>query len=120
ALEARNFEAIRMALSDGRFEIVQAPLEGMLAEHPQRCFDAFNLSDIFEYMSNSNTADLLEKIAAAANPGARLAYWNMLAPRSRPEALADRLRPCTAEAEHLLAEDRAFFYSRFVVEEVMA
>jgi S-adenosylmethionine-diacylglycerol 3-amino-3-carboxypropyl transferase len=120
ALEERNFEVIRKALSDGRFEIVQAPLEGMLAEHPERCFDAFNLSDIFEYMSEANTADLLEIIAGAAHPGARLAYWNMLAPRSRPEALADRLRPCAAEAEQLLAEDRAFFYSRFVVEEVLA
>lgn len=120
ALEARNFEVIRKALAAGRFEVVQAPLEGMLAEHSGRRFDAFNLSDVFEYMSEANTADLLEKIAGAANPGARLAYWNMLVPRSRPESLADRLQPCAAEAERLLEQDRAFFYSRFVVEEVLA
>ena len=61
--------------------------------------------------------DLLEKIIAASTPGARLAYWNMLAPRSRPESLAARLKSC--EADSWFAQDRAFFYSRFVVEEVL-
>jgi S-adenosylmethionine-diacylglycerol 3-amino-3-carboxypropyl transferase len=55
----------------------------------------------------------------AANPGARLAYWNMLAPRSRPEAMAGCLQPHAEEAERLFRQDRAFFYSRFVIEEVV-
>ena len=118
ALEERNFGLIREALQEERFQVVQAPLEAWLAREPGRRYDAFNLSDIFEYMSEGNTRDLLEKIIAASNPGARLAYWNMLAPRSRPEDLADRLAAC--EADSLLARDRAFFYSRFVVEEVIA
>ncbi len=118
ALEARNFSKIRQAIVEGRFKIAHAPLEGWLAEQPQRRYAAFNLSDIFEYMSEANSADLLEKIAGAANPGARLAYWNMLAPRSRPASLAGRLTGHQAEADALFAEDRAFFYSRFVVEEV--
>jgi S-adenosylmethionine-diacylglycerol 3-amino-3-carboxypropyl transferase len=117
ALEERNFEYIRTALSEDRFVVVQSPLEAWLAANPTSRYDAFNLSDIFEYMNDSNTGDLLEKIIDASNPGARLAYWNMLAPRSRPEALADRLKPC--ESESFFAEDRAFFYSRFVVEEVV-
>ncbi len=120
ALEVKNFNLIRNALTENRFEVVQGPLEGLLAKQPERRYDAFNLSDIFEYMSEENTAVLLRKIADAANPGARLAYWNMLAPRSRPEALAGRLKSCDAEAERLFAEDRAFFYSRFVVEEAIA
>lgn len=120
ALEEKHFDPIRRALAAGRFHVIQAPLEALLAQPSGRRFDAFNLSDIFEYMSEANTADLLEKTAAAATPGARLAYWNMLAPRSRPEALADRLQTCAAEAESGFAADRAFFYSRFVVEEVIA
>ena len=68
-------------------------------------------------MSEANTLDSLERIIAGANPGARLAYWNMLAPRSRPESLADRLKSC--DSDSLFAKDRAFFYSRFVVEEVV-
>lgn len=118
ALEERNFESIRSALEAGRLRVVHDSLEGCLAKAPDERYDAFNLSDIFEYMSPDNTARLLEKLADASEPGARLAYWNMLAPRSRPESLARRLVPRSEEAERLFARDRAFFYSRFVLEEV--
>jgi S-adenosylmethionine-diacylglycerol 3-amino-3-carboxypropyl transferase len=118
ALTDENFPVVRKALEDGRFEVFHGPVERLLEEQPDRRFDAFNLSDIFEYMSPENTQDLLDRIVNSSNPGARLAYWNMLAPRSRPESMAQRLHSHTDEAARLLAEDRAFFYSRFVVEEV--
>lgn len=117
ALEERHFLPIRHAISAGRFSVAQCSIEALLDSEPDRRYDAFNLSDIFEYMNEANTASLLEKIADASNPGARLAYWNMLAPRSRPSSLAHRLRPIPAE--DLFERDRAFFYSRFVVEEVI-
>jgi S-adenosylmethionine-diacylglycerol 3-amino-3-carboxypropyl transferase len=118
ALKEENFPTIRKALEDGRFEVFNGPVEKLLEEQPERRFDAFNLSDIFEYMSADNTKILLDRIVNASNPGARLAYWNMLAPRSRPESMAHRLLSHDDEAAHLFEEDRAFFYSRFVVEEV--
>jgi S-adenosylmethionine-diacylglycerol 3-amino-3-carboxypropyl transferase len=40
----------------------------------------------------------------------------MLAPRQRPERLADRLR--TLPAEDLFRQDKAFFYSALIIEEV--
>lgn len=117
ALEERNFPLIREAIAAGRFRIAPGSIEGLLESEPDRRYGAFNLSDIFEYMSEENTGALLGKIADASVPGARLAYWNMLAPRSRPASLAHRLRPIPAN--DLFEMDRAFFYSRFVVEEVM-
>lgn len=120
ALEEKNFNLIREALGAGRFHIVNAPLENLLEGSNDIKFDAFNLSDIFEYMSEENTAALLRKIHAASSPGARLAYWNMLAPRSRPESMRELLKPLSAEANELFQQDRAFFYSRFVIEEVLA
>ena len=117
ALEEKNFELIRIALIEDRFEIAQMPLEKWLTENLGTGYDAFNLSDIFEYMSEANTTDLLGKIVAASRPGARLAYWNMLTPRSRSESLAERVKSC--DGDTLFAQDRAFFYSRFVVEEVI-
>lgn len=120
ALEAKNYQKIREAIESGKFHIVSQPLETFLAKSEDRKFDAFNLSDIFEYMSEENTANLLGKIIGSSNPGARLAYWNMLAPRSRPESMADRLFPCSEEAEALFKKDRAFLYSRFIIEEVKA
>jgi S-adenosylmethionine-diacylglycerol 3-amino-3-carboxypropyl transferase len=116
ALQTHNFDLIRKALEEERFEVTEMSIEGWLAAYPEKRYDAYNLSDIFEYMSEDNTRDLLETIIAASNPGARLAYWNMLAPRSRPEALAEKLKPLDGDA--LFFQDRAFFYSRFVVEEV--
>jgi S-adenosylmethionine-diacylglycerol 3-amino-3-carboxypropyl transferase len=107
-------EAIRARLDNLR--LVLAPVEEAARAEPPRSFDAFNLSDIFEYMDPETYRSRLEALVGAAAPGARLAYWNMLAPRSRPESMADRLEPSDAVARSLLSRDRAFFYQRFVLE----
>ena len=103
-----------------RLEWHELTLEAFLAREGGRgaAVDKFNLSDIFEYMSPANTAALLEQLADASRPGGRLVYWNMLAPRRRPESLAHRLQPRDDLAAPLLARDRAFFYSALVVEDV--
>lgn len=117
ALRAWNFEAIRANLDKIEWELCS--VEEYLQAHPFLRVDRFNLSDIFEYMSPENYRLLLERLIAAANPGARLAYWNMLAPRTRPGSLGDRLRPLDEMAARLFAGDKAWFYSRFVLEEVV-
>lgn len=119
ALEEQNFPLIRAALLQGRFDIVGEPLELHLAASRKHPYDAYNLSDIFEYMSEDNTRTLLGNIVDASNGGARLAYWNMLAPRSRPADMEDRLMSLDERAREYFEMDRAFFYSRFVVEEVV-
>ena len=117
ALQEESFLKIRTALQENRFSIVKGSIEECLSSEKHR-YDAFNLSDIFEYMSEDSTENLLRKITENSNKGARLAYWNMLAPRSRPESLADQLTCCAAEADRLFKKDQAFFYSKFIVEEV--
>lgn len=116
ALRPEHFEAIRANLD--RLEWRLAPLEDVLDEVGDGAVHRFNLSDIFEYMAPEACARLLARLAQAGVPGGRLAYWNMLAPRRRPEALADRLRPLEAEARRLFDLDKAWFYSAFVLEEV--
>ncbi|HEY5595687.1 MAG TPA: BtaA family protein [Candidatus Bipolaricaulota bacterium] len=116
ALRAEHFDRIRSNLD--RLEWHCCPIEDFL-QGQSRSVDHFNLSDIFEYMSTENYQQLLEKIVAAGRPGGRLAYWNMLAPRRRPEALADRLRPLEELSKRLHQQDKAFFYSAFVVEEIL-
>jgi S-adenosylmethionine-diacylglycerol 3-amino-3-carboxypropyl transferase len=118
ALRRECFAPIRQAVAENRLRVVTASIEALVEAEPERMYDAFNLSDIFEYMSETAFRELLEKVVAVARQGARLAYWNMLAPRSRPAALAPRLQPLEELAASLLREDRAFFYARFVVEEV--
>ena len=118
AIQEESFLKIRTALQKDRFSIVGGSLEECLSAGDQR-YDAFNLSDIFEYMSEDSTESLLRKITESSNKGARLAYWNMLAPRSRPETISGQLASCDAEADRLSKKDRAFFYSKFIVEEVI-
>ena len=117
ALRAENFEAIRTHLD--KLELRQASAEEVV-DGSAAGFDCFNLSDIFEYMSEPAYHGLLAKLVASARPGARFAYWNMLTPRTRPESMATKLQPCAELAERLHREDKAFFYSRFVLEEVLA
>ena len=116
ALRPEHFETIRDRLD--RLEWHAASLETFLDAQPTGRFDRFALSDVFEYMSEENSARLLERVAVVGRRGGRVAYWNMLAPRSRPDHLADRLVPLTALAEALHERDRAFFYRAFVVEEI--
>jgi S-adenosylmethionine-diacylglycerol 3-amino-3-carboxypropyl transferase len=116
ALRPENFDAIRRNLD--RLEWRCQSVEDYLDESTEPVSKA-NLSDIFEYMSAENSERLLGKLAARSRPGGRVAYWNMLVPRSRPESLAGKLRPLADLSERLFRQDKAFFYSRFVVEEVV-
>ncbi|BAU50281.1 S-adenosylmethionine:diacylglycerol 3-amino-3-carboxypropyl transferase [Sulfurifustis variabilis] len=118
ALRPEHFDTIRAHLD--RLEWRLCSVEDALPAVGRGAVSRFNLSDIFEYMSPGSYERLLERLVAAARPGARLAYWNMLAPRRRPERLVSVLAPQEALAEALFARDKAFFYSAFVLEEVRA
>lgn len=115
ALREENFEAIRDNLD--RLEWRLATIEEYLATAAEP-IDCYNLSDIFEYMSAENYHALLKRLVAAARPGARLVYWNMLVPRARPASMADVLESLDEKARELHLRDKAFFYSRLVIERV--
>jgi S-adenosylmethionine-diacylglycerol 3-amino-3-carboxypropyl transferase len=116
ALRPDCFAAIRANLD--RLEWHCCSLEDWLAAHDRLAIDRYNLSDIFEYMSAGAYQRLLERLVRAGRAGGRLAYWNLLAERRRPGDLADRLVPMAALARQLHAQDRAFFYSDFILEEI--
>ncbi|HEV2147354.1 MAG TPA: DUF3419 family protein [Longimicrobiaceae bacterium] len=110
-LRPEHFEAIRARLD--RVRLVHGGVESV--DGP---FDGFNLSDVFEYMGPAEHARVYGALVDRANPGARLAYWNMMARRARPEAEAGRVRRLEAEARELHARDNAWFYSAFHLDEV--
>lgn len=112
---AEHFTVIRSRLD--RLDIRLGSLEAFVSTGEKA--DGFNLSDIFEYMSAEVFAQVYGAVLAAANPGARLVYWNMMVPRRVPQAFCDRVLTRTAEEERLKLLDKAFFYSDFVIEEVL-
>jgi len=117
ALRPEHFDTIRNRLD--RLEWHLEPLDTAANRLGPASVDRFNLSDVFEYLSPTESDALFTSLATAARPGGRLAYWNMLAPRARPESLAHRLCPLASLGPELLALDKAFFYSRFLVDEVV-
>jgi S-adenosylmethionine-diacylglycerol 3-amino-3-carboxypropyl transferase len=116
ALRPENFGPIRENLD--RLEWRCASLEEYLGSVAGGTFAAFNLSDVFEYVSTENHHQLLEQLVRAGRKGARLAYWNTLADRHRPEFMADRLRALPDLSRTLHARDKAFFYCAFFVDEI--
>jgi S-adenosylmethionine-diacylglycerol 3-amino-3-carboxypropyl transferase len=116
ALRPEHFETIRRRID--RLEWRRQSLEEFLATSADAALDRLNLSDVFEYVSPDHYHRTLELIVGRSRRGARLAYWNMLAPRRRPDTLSDRLHPLDDLSGRLHLEDKAFFYSAFRVEEV--
>ena len=80
---------------------------------------AATLSDIFEYMSESDYEHLLNEFIRAGAPGCRLVYWNVVAKRQRPTRLRRALKAKRTLATELHERDKAFFYRDFVIEEVV-
>jgi S-adenosylmethionine-diacylglycerol 3-amino-3-carboxypropyl transferase len=108
----RNLDKLRDNLQN--LSVVQGSIETAATGK----FDGYYLSDIFEYIDPQITREIYGALLAAANPGARFAYWNLLVPRRRPEEFAGRVNELRDEAAALFARDMAFFYSAFVLEEV--
>lgn len=115
-LDPARHELIRSRL--GRLEVHCGELEQFLAGCPDDTFDACNLSDIFEWMSEPLYERMLRALVRVTRPGGRLAYWNNLVERSRPDLLADRLEPLPALAAEAHHADRAFVYRGFQIEQV--
>jgi S-adenosylmethionine-diacylglycerol 3-amino-3-carboxypropyl transferase len=114
ALRAENFDLIRSHLD--RLEWRLASLESAIVEAGDASIDRFNLSDIFEYLSEPATESSFEQIARAGRSGGRIAYWNMMAPRTCPARLGDKLRSLDALAGSLFLQNKAAFYGALHIE----
>ena len=115
-LRPEHFDNVRSGLD--RLTIYHGAIEQAARQHGADGFDAFNLSDIFEYLDPREALETYSELTTAAKPGARLAYWNTLVPRGRPAELADRVRPLDELSAALHERDLAFFYGAFHVDEV--
>ncbi|MFB6350996.1 MAG: DUF3419 family protein [Bradymonadaceae bacterium] len=81
-------------------------------------FDAFNLSDVFEYVDASTAVSIFEELLESASVGARMAYWNMMVPRRCADFHPEAVESQTGRARELASRDRAFFYGDFHLEVV--
>jgi S-adenosylmethionine-diacylglycerol 3-amino-3-carboxypropyl transferase len=110
--------ATRIAPLADRVEVATASLTEALRQLPSDSIDAFYLSDVFELFDPDAYEEALEEVTRVGRRGARICYWNNLVPRARPASMADKLASHSELATCLHQQDRAFLYSRFVVESV--
>jgi hydroxymethylglutaryl-CoA reductase (NADPH) len=111
-LRAELHDVIRSRLS--RVQLVH----GGLAQARNGAFDAFNLSDIFEYMRPDEHRAAVDRLLDMAAPRARIAYWELFVPRPLGGAGSDRVTECREESERLTAAAKTWFYRGVRVWEV--
>jgi S-adenosylmethionine-diacylglycerol 3-amino-3-carboxypropyl transferase len=117
-LRREHFESIREGLD--RLTLFEGPIGQAAETHAGDGWDAFNLSDIFEYVSESSASKLYGRLLRHANPSARLAYWNAFVPRRCPKEFRNHVRPLDDLSKSCFTRDQAFFYNHFQVDEVIS
>ena len=60
---------------------------------------------------------IYEKMRTKSSSGTKIAYWNMLADK-RISKYFDDIEYKENESNELLKKDKAFFYSKFILEEI--
>ena len=116
AFRPEVFDSIKANISN--LTLCLASVEDALDEIPDESVAGYNLSDIFEYMSNEQMDKLYEGLLDKAGPGARIVYWNMLVSRAaNRERFSGRFRGYYKTGANLLKTDKAFFYKRLIIEE---
>jgi S-adenosylmethionine-diacylglycerol 3-amino-3-carboxypropyl transferase len=115
-LRAANFERLKGLVDN--IHLVTDELEQYVVSRAAGSFSKANLSDVFEYMSDAASKRLFGVLAERLRDGGRLAYWNLLVPRTPPASMHHRLRPLRETSERLQAQDRTWFYRSFHIDEV--
>lgn len=107
----RHYYQIRERLD--RLHLKVAGLEEYLRQNKSAKFEAFNLSDIFEYLNSRQIENLSQLLGSRATCGARAAFWTMFTTPAIPDRLSEQVASETIRAEILRQKDRGFFYGSF-------
>ncbi len=91
---------------------LKADLESYLSDEGTPAFDFFNLSDIFEYMSEEHCQKTFSSLAQKSHPNSQLAYWSLLVPR---EYSGESWKKNNGKSQSLSQQDRLWLYSNFTV-----
>jgi len=97
----------------GKIQLVCSTLEEYLKTLQVGTISKFNLSDIFEYMSDDVFEMTLREILRVSRNGSKLAFWTLFVPRIPPGIFMDKMTLCTSLSDRREAADRTFFYSGF-------
>ena len=114
AYRKENFENIKRNID--KLVLLKESVETFIERDDIDYISKYNLSDIFEYMDDTQMCKIFEKMNSKSEKGTLIAYWNMLADK-RLSKYFQNLEFKEKESEELLKKDKAFFYSKFIIEE---
>lgn len=86
---------------------------------PEGTISKFNLSDIFESISKSETEQLWSEIIRTATKGAKVVFWDNLVTRPLPSHVLGKVQAEDPLASELYLKDRVFFYGNFHIYKII-
>ncbi|MBI4428377.1 MAG: DUF3419 family protein [Ignavibacteriales bacterium] len=121
--EFKNLEAVHPYLAESNFSFLKqhvqrmklcvASLEEFLVRMPDGEMSKFNLSDVFEYMSDESAERVFKELVRVSRRDSRLAFWTLFVPRNVPRSLQQCIQPRMELSRDLYFQDRTFFYGNF-------
>jgi len=112
-LSVENYPVIRRNI--GALELRTGFIQDVIL--PGEKFNAMNLSNIFEYMDVGTFKEISPKLINAVDPGAKLAYWNLMVPRIISSHFEKEMKLKERLSKELTRIDHGFFYDRFIVDQ---
>jgi len=107
--KAENFRIIKRNID--KLHLQKGLVEDAVKRYGK--FDAFNLSNIFEYMDTTTFNAVGSKLIKGSNRGAKLVYWNLMVPCSLSQAFLSMRKL----QNPIPLIDKGFFYRSFHVDE---
>ena len=108
-VQKKNFEHIKQNLD--RLVLEKGLVEDAIQKHGT--FDAFNLSNIFEYMDTVTFSIVGNQLLKGSTAQTKFAYWNLMVPRRLSDLFQKQLK-INAPGKLI---DRGFFYRDFIVDQ---
>jgi S-adenosylmethionine-diacylglycerol 3-amino-3-carboxypropyl transferase len=98
----------------GTLEIYKGTIGDVLKKDGSNSYDRFNLSNIFEWMTNEVFNSIINETIELARPGARMAWrYTFARPRELDAQNLSRLEYEPELSQKLFKQDRAFIYESF-------
>ncbi len=114
-------ESLPTYLKEKNYKIIKKNIDkisiiyGNLLSITNLKFDFFNLSDIFEYMSDEEFNQNIKKIKSLSNNNARIVYWNM---QNKRYINDNNIKFNKELSSKLFKKNKSYFYRNFLVYQV--
>lgn len=113
-LKQENYDIIKQNID--RLKIHKGYAEEAITTYGK--FDYMNLSNIFEYLDSNTFKKVADSLIKGSNANARLAYWNLMVPRRISDILPKQTSFQKEISQQLTQQDKGFFYSQFIVDQI--